>query len=78
MQAFVKWCATIAIAQVLLLFFIMQKEKEEKISLEEQRIRKAFKDRDWNEIKIADSWTLFKVMGEFVNGFEKLSKIGLK
>ncbi len=51
-------------------------QKEEKISLEEQRIRQAFKDRDWNEIKIADSWAIFKVMAEFVSGFEKLAKIG--
>ena len=51
-------------------------QKEEKISLEEQRIRQAFKDRDWNEIKIADSWVIFRVMAEFVSGFEKLAKIG--
>ena len=43
---------------------------------DEQRIRKAFVDKDWNEIKIADSWQIFKVMAEFVEGFEKLSKIG--
>jgi uncharacterized protein (TIGR00730 family) len=43
---------------------------------EEQKIRQAFKDRDWNEIKSSDSWVIFKVMAEFVEGFEKLSKIG--
>ena len=43
---------------------------------DEQRIRQAFVDKDWNEIKIADSWQIFKVMAEFVEGFEKLSKIG--
>ncbi|MCH7414600.1 TIGR00730 family Rossman fold protein [Belliella sp. R4-6] len=43
---------------------------------QEERIRKAFKERDWNEIKSADSWAIFKVMSEFVEGFEKLSKIG--
>ena len=43
---------------------------------DENRIRKAFKDRDWNEIKSSDSWVIFKVMSEFVDGFEKLSKIG--
>jgi uncharacterized protein (TIGR00730 family) len=42
----------------------------------ESRIRKAFKDRDWNEIKSSDAWVIFKVMAEFVEGFEKLSKIG--
>lgn len=43
---------------------------------EEHRIRKAFKDKDWAEIKSADSWVIFKVMSEFVEGFEKLAKIG--
>lgn len=43
---------------------------------EEHRIRKAFKDKDWAEIKSSDSWVIFKVMAEFVEGFEKLAKIG--
>lgn len=30
----------------------------------------------WNAIKTNDSWAIFKIMGEFVNGYEKLSKIG--
>jgi len=42
----------------------------------EDKIKKAFKDRDWNEIKTNDSWVIFKVMAEFVEGFEKLGKIG--
>jgi hypothetical protein len=33
---------------------------------EEHRIRKAFKDKDWAEIKSSDSWMIFKVMSEFV------------
>ena len=32
--------------------------------------------KNWNEIKTNDSWTLFKIMSEFVNGYEKLSAIG--
>ncbi|WMI70239.1 TIGR00730 family Rossman fold protein [Mangrovimonas sp. YM274] len=32
--------------------------------------------RRWNEIKTNDSWAIFKIMGEFVNGYEKLSLIG--
>lgn len=43
---------------------------------DEERIRKAFKDKDWSEIKSSDSWVIFKVMSEFVDGFEKLAKIG--
>lgn len=43
---------------------------------EEDKIREAFQDRDWNEIKSADSWAVFKIMAEFVEGFEKMAKIG--
>lgn len=32
--------------------------------------------KGWNEIKANDSWAIFKIMGEFVNGFEKMSAIG--
>ena len=32
--------------------------------------------KGWNEVKTNDSWSVFKIMGEFVDGFEKLSKIG--
>jgi hypothetical protein len=39
-------------------------------------IREAFQEKDWNEIKTSNSWVIFKVMGEFVNAFEKLEKIG--
>lgn len=42
----------------------------------DEKIRKAFATKDWNEIKVSDSWQIFKVMAEFVEGFEKLSKIG--
>lgn len=51
---------------------------EEKEISEEQRAKiiKAFKERDWTEIKTSDSWVIFKVMAEFVDGFEKMAKIG--
>ena len=38
--------------------------------------KKESKHKGWNEIKTNDSWAIFKIMGEFVNGYEKLSKIG--
>jgi len=44
--------------------------------INEDKIKKAFEDRDWNEIKTHDSWVIFKVMAEFVEGFEKMAKIG--
>lgn len=43
---------------------------------EEERIRKAFQPKDWSEIKVKDSWQIFKIMAEFVEAFEKLGKIG--
>jgi uncharacterized protein (TIGR00730 family) len=42
----------------------------------EERIRRALADKDWNEIKATDSWQIFKIMAEFVSGFEKMGKIG--
>lgn len=42
----------------------------------EEKIKSAFRKKTWNEIKSADSWQLFKILGEFVDGFETLSKIG--
>ena len=43
---------------------------------EERKIRKAFKEKSWNAIKTADSWQIFKIMSEFVEGFDSMSKIG--
>jgi len=42
----------------------------------EKQLRKAFKPKSWNEIKTHDSWSVFKIMAEFVEGYEKLGKIG--
>jgi len=39
-------------------------------------MRKEQHHKGWNEIKTNDSWALFKIMGEFVNGFERMSLIG--
>ena len=43
---------------------------------EDDRIQSPFRQKDWNEIRINDSWALFKIMAEFVNGYEIMSKIG--
>jgi uncharacterized protein (TIGR00730 family) len=42
----------------------------------EEKIINAFKKKDWAEIQISDSWRIFKIMSEFVEGFEKLARIG--
>jgi uncharacterized protein (TIGR00730 family) len=36
----------------------------------------AAKTRDWKERRVVDTWQIFKIIAEFVEGFEKLSKIG--
>jgi uncharacterized protein (TIGR00730 family) len=42
----------------------------------ESKIKDAFEIKSWNEEKTEDSWRIFKIMSEFVEGFEKLSRIG--
>jgi len=39
-------------------------------------MKKERNPKNWNEVKTNDSWGIFKIMGEFVNGYEKLSRIG--
>jgi len=39
-------------------------------------IKKPLKYKSWNDIRINDSWALFKIMAEFVDGFDALAKIG--
>lgn len=54
------------------------REKSESNQQPANHIIEAFKQRqkDWSETKAFDSWQIFKVMAEFVEGFEKLSRIG--
>ncbi len=46
------------------------------MNYKEDRIRAAFENKDWQEIKVTDSWQIFKIMAEFVEGFEKMARIG--
>ena len=41
----------------------------------EQRIKKAFKRKGWSEVKANDSWAIFKIMSEFVEGFAAMQRI---
>jgi uncharacterized protein (TIGR00730 family) len=43
---------------------------------EHKRIKKAFENKQWPDIKSSDSWNIFKVMSEFVDGYDKLARIG--
>jgi len=42
----------------------------------EDLLKEAFKTKDWQEIKSNDSWSTFKIIAEFIQGFDKLSRIG--
>lgn len=42
----------------------------------DERIRKALETKNWGDIKATDSWQIFKIMSEFVEGFEKMAQIG--
>lgn len=52
---------------------IENKDYDERIR---EKLKKAFNPKSWNETKTHDSWAVFKVMSEMVEGFEKLAKIG--
>lgn len=43
---------------------------------ERNRIQEKFSVQTWNEVKSNDSWALFKIMAEFVRGYEAMAKIG--
>ncbi|WP_123905766.1 TIGR00730 family Rossman fold protein [Chryseobacterium sp. ERMR1:04] len=42
----------------------------------ETKLHNSLKQKTWDEIITKDSWMVFKVMAEFVDGYEKLAKIG--
>ncbi len=43
---------------------------------EEKLIRESLEQRTWAETKSNDSWSIFKIMGEFVNGYDHFAQIG--
>ena len=43
---------------------------------EDKVIQDSLKQKTWNEIRANDSWAIFKIMSEFVNGYESMARIG--
>ena len=43
---------------------------------DDKKIKEAFKQKNWTEIKSENSWRIFKIMSEFVEGFETMDKLG--
>ena len=39
-------------------------------------IKDAFEEKTWHDIHTTDSWRVFKIISELVEGFEKLARIG--
>jgi len=50
---------------------MMDQNTEERFRKKELR-----KNKSWMEIRAESSWRMFKIMAEFVDGFERLDKIG--
>lgn len=42
----------------------------------DQKIQSSFSEKTWDETITKDSWMVFKIMAEFVDGYERLAKIG--
>ena len=49
---------------------------KQKYTSDDEWIHEGLKQKPWNEIRSNDSWAIFKIMSEFVNGFEAMAKIG--
>ncbi|MDC9723245.1 MAG: TIGR00730 family Rossman fold protein [Urechidicola sp.] len=43
---------------------------------DDRKIKEKLAHKTWNEIKTNDSWAIFKIMAEFVQGYERLNNIG--
>ncbi len=50
--------------------------KKEDFLNDDDKIQDKLKQKPWNEIRTNDSWAIFKIMSEFVNGYETMARIG--
>ena len=46
------------------------------LDINESILHNSLREKTWDETITKDSWMVFKVMAEFVDGYEKLAKIG--
>ncbi len=46
------------------------------MSNQENGVKKIHKQKHWHQLNAENSWTMFKVVSEFVEGFERMNKIG--
>lgn len=46
------------------------------LDINESILHNSFRQKTWDEIVTKDSWMVFKIMAEFVDGYERMAKIG--
>jgi len=46
------------------------------MSLEDFVKKKPFKQRSWTQVNASNSWSMFRIMSEFVDAYDKMDKIG--
>lgn len=46
------------------------------VEIDEHVLHESFRQKTWDETITKDSWMVFKVMAELVQGYEKLAKVG--
>ena len=49
---------------------------KQKFENDDEWINDSLSQKSWHEIRSNDSWVIFKVMSEFVNGYETMARIG--
>ena len=42
----------------------------------DQKVQNSFKEKTWDETITKDSWMVFKIMAELVDGYERMAKLG--
>ena len=46
------------------------------MSLDDFKKKRPFKQRSWTQVNASNSWSMFRIMSEFVEAYEKMDKIG--
>jgi hypothetical protein len=46
------------------------------MALDDFKKKKPFKQRNWTQVNASNSWSMFRIMSEFVEAYEKMDKIG--
>lgn len=46
------------------------------LDINESKLHNSLREKTWDETITKDSWMVFKVMAEFVDGYEKMARIG--